>query len=168
MVGRADPMTGQAIACFVTLKNSVVSSPELIAELRDHVAERIGRFARPSSIVITDELPKTGSGKIMRRLLRDISENRDLGDITTLQNAAVVADLVERSRRPTPKEDPLDAVLTWLSNPANDVAPTPARCLICEHGADGSWTPRPVDIHVRGDKCPQCAALAADALAGTR
>ncbi|CAB4999143.1 unannotated protein [freshwater metagenome] len=165
VVGRADPMTGQAIAAFVTLKNSVEPSEELITELRDHVAQRIGRFARPSSIVITDELPKTGSGKIMRRLLRDISENRDLGDITTLQNSDVVADLVARSRRPTPKEDPLDAVLTWLSNPENDEAPTPARCLTCEHGADGEWTPRPVDIHVRGDNCPHCAAIAAEARA---
>ena len=101
----------------------------------------------------------------MRRLLRDISEGRDLGDITTLQNAAVVADLVSRARQPTPKEDPLDGAFTWLANPKSHDTPTAARCLACENGADGSWTPRPVDIHVRGDNCPHCAALAAQARA---
>jgi len=90
-VGRTDPTTGQAIAAFVTLKGDATGTDALIAELRKHVADKIGPIARPKSIVITDDLPKTRSGKIMRRLLRDISEKRDLGDVTTLSNAEVVS-----------------------------------------------------------------------------
>jgi acetyl-CoA synthetase len=93
VVGRADEMTGQAIAAFVTLKGDVTGDEELIAELRQHVATRIGAIARPKSIVLTDDLPKTRSGKIMRRLLRDISEDRQLGDVTTLANEEVVRDI---------------------------------------------------------------------------
>jgi acetyl-CoA synthetase len=95
VVGRADERTGQAIAAFVTLKGTVVGSEALIAELREHVAHKIGKIARPASIVLTPELPKTRSGKIMRRLLQDISENRGLGDVTTLSNSAVMAEITE-------------------------------------------------------------------------
>ena len=93
VVGRADETTGQAIAAFVTLKGNVVGDEALIAELRQHVATKIGAIARPKSIVLTDDLPKTRSGKIMRRLLRDISENRQLGDVTTLANEEVVKEI---------------------------------------------------------------------------
>jgi len=93
VVGRADATTGQAIAAFVTLKSGVVGDETLIQELRQHVAKKIGAIARPSSIVLTDDLPKTRSGKIMRRLLRDISEHRQLGDVTTLANEDVVAEI---------------------------------------------------------------------------
>ena len=93
VVGRADETTGQAIAAFVTLKGGVVGDEALIAELRQHVATRIGAIARPRSIVLTHDLPKTRSGKIMRRLLRDISEHRKLGDVTTLANEDVVAEI---------------------------------------------------------------------------
>ena len=93
VVGRADETTGQAIAAFVTLKGDVVGDEALIAELRQHVATKIGGIARPKSIVLTDDLPKTRSGKIMRRLLRDISEDRKLGDVTTLANEEVVQEI---------------------------------------------------------------------------
>ncbi len=93
VVGRADETTGQAIAAFVTLNGGVVGDEALIAELRQHVATKIGAIARPRSIVLTDDLPKTRSGKIMRRLLRDISENRQLGDVTTLANEEVVTEI---------------------------------------------------------------------------
>ncbi|MGD9695012.1 MAG: acetate--CoA ligase [Thermoleophilia bacterium] len=93
VVGRTDETTGQAIAAFVTLKGHVTGDEDLIAELRQHVATRIGAIARPKSIVLTEDLPKTRSGKIMRRLLRDISENRRLGDVTTLANAEVVSEI---------------------------------------------------------------------------
>ncbi|MGH9066081.1 MAG: acetate--CoA ligase [Acidimicrobiales bacterium] len=93
VVGRADATTGQAIAAFVTLKGTHVGDDALLAELREHVATKIGKIARPASIVFTDELPKTRSGKIMRRLLRDVSEQRQLGDVTALANAEVVAEL---------------------------------------------------------------------------
>jgi acetyl-CoA synthetase len=93
VVGRTDETTGQAIAAFVTLKGDVVGDEDLIAELRQHVATKIGGIARPKSIVLTDDLPKTRSGKIMRRLLRDISENRQLGDVTTLANEDVVQEI---------------------------------------------------------------------------
>jgi len=98
VVGRDDPQTGQAIAAFVTLKGDRIGDEELIQELREHVAQRIGKIARPASIVFTDELPKTRSGKIMRRLLRDISEQRKLGDVTTLANATVVQEIAERAK----------------------------------------------------------------------
>ncbi|MEW6582699.1 MAG: acetate--CoA ligase [Actinomycetota bacterium] len=97
VVGRADATTGQAIAAFVTLKGGVHGDEALIQELRGHVARKIGPIARPASIVLTDDLPKTRSGKIMRRLLRDISENRNLGDVTTLANADVVQEIAERA-----------------------------------------------------------------------
>jgi acetyl-CoA synthetase len=101
VVGRADATTGQAIAAFVTLKGRAQGDEALIQELRQHVAKKIGPIARPASIVLTDDLPKTRSGKIMRRLLRDISEHRQLGDVTTLANEDVVeeiATLAEQAR----------------------------------------------------------------------
>ena len=98
VIGRADEITGQAIAAFVTLRSVTSGSEALIAELREHVATKIGKIARPASIVFTDELPKTRSGKIMRRLLKDISEQRHLGDVTTLANAAVVEEIAARAK----------------------------------------------------------------------
>ncbi len=97
VVGRADSTTGQAIAAFVTLKGGNQGDEKLLAELREHVAVKIGKIARPASIVFTDELPKTRSGKIMRRLLRDISEQRKLGDVTTLANSDVVNEIAKRA-----------------------------------------------------------------------
>ncbi len=90
VVGRKDDTTGQAIAAFVVLKGGSEGSEELIQELRQHVAAKIGPIAKPASIVFTPDLPKTRSGKIMRRLLRDISEKRQLGDVTTLANSDIV------------------------------------------------------------------------------
>src|SRR5438132_1415053 len=90
VVSRPDPVVGEAIVAFVTLKAASHGDEALIAELREHVAIKIGKIARPHSIVLTDDLPKTRSGKIMRRLLRDVAHGRDLGDVTTLANAEVV------------------------------------------------------------------------------
>ena len=98
VVGRKDELTGQAIAAFVTLRAGEVGDDKLLHELRDHVANTIGPIAKPQSIVFTEDLPKTRSGKIMRRLLRDISEERHLGDVTTLANEAVVKDIAEKSK----------------------------------------------------------------------
>ncbi|MGB7860089.1 MAG: acetate--CoA ligase [Acidimicrobiia bacterium] len=97
VVGRKDDITGQAIAAFVTLRSNAIGDEELIIELRNHVSESIGPIAKPQSIVFTDDLPKTRSGKIMRRLLQDISENRKLGDVTTLANADIVAEIAEKA-----------------------------------------------------------------------
>jgi len=97
VVGRADPVTGQAIAAFVTLRGDVEGSDELLSELRNHVATSIGPIAKPKSIVFTDDLPKTRSGKIMRRLLKDISEQRQLGDVTTLANADIVNEIAVKA-----------------------------------------------------------------------
>jgi acetyl-CoA synthetase len=93
VVGRKDEVTGQAIAAFVTLRGGVEGDESLLDELRDHVAHTIGPIAKPRSIVFTNDLPKTRSGKIMRRLLRDISEHRQLGDVTTLANADIVEEI---------------------------------------------------------------------------
>ncbi len=94
--GRMDAQTGQAIVAFVTLKGGDEGSEERLAELRDHVGTKIGPIAKPANIVFTPELPKTRSGKIMRRLLRDVAENRPLGDTTTLADPAVVEEIRER------------------------------------------------------------------------
>jgi acetyl-CoA synthetase len=94
--GRMDSQTGQAIVAFVTLKGGEEGSEERLAELRDHVGKKIGPIAKPANIVFTPELPKTRSGKIMRRLLRDVAENRPLGDTTTLADPAVVDEIRER------------------------------------------------------------------------
>ncbi len=97
VVGRRDDLTGQAIAAFVTLRGDVVGDEKLLQELRDHVAHTLGPIAKPKSIVFTEDLPKTRSGKIMRRLLQDISENRQLGDVTTLANEAVVNEIAVKA-----------------------------------------------------------------------
>ena len=95
VVGRKDELTGQAIAAFVTLRASVEGDEALLGQLRDHVATTLGPIAKPASIVFTNDLPKTRSGKIMRRLLQDISENRQLGDVTTLANADIVQEIAD-------------------------------------------------------------------------
>jgi acetyl-CoA synthetase len=95
--GRSDAQTGQAIVAYVTLKAGQDGTPERLAALRDHVARKIGKLAMPATIVFTPELPKTRSGKIMRRLLRDIAEKRDLGDTTTLADPTVVEEIRTRA-----------------------------------------------------------------------
>jgi acetyl-CoA synthetase len=96
VVGKVDDISGQAIAAFVTLRTGHAASPDLVGELRDHVAKLIGPIARPKTILFTDDLPKTRSGKIMRRLLRNVAEDKELGDTTTLADAAVVAGIRDR------------------------------------------------------------------------
>ncbi len=97
VVGANDATTGQTIIAFVTLKLGLELGPEHAEVLRAHVVEKIGAIARPKVIIFTDDLPKTRSGKIMRRLLRDVAEGRDLGDTTTLADPAVVAELRRRA-----------------------------------------------------------------------
>jgi acetyl-CoA synthetase len=96
VVGKAHELKGQAIAAFVTLREGNHPSPELRDELREHVVQKIGALARPDDILFSADLPKTRSGKIMRRLLRDIAEGRTLGDTTTLADPNVVAKLKEQ------------------------------------------------------------------------
>jgi acetyl-CoA synthetase len=93
VIGQQDEDTGQSIAAFVTLEGSYEPSDDLVAEIREHVAVRIGKIARPKRIIWADDLPKTRSGKIMRRLLRDIAEGRELGDVTTLRDPDVMKQL---------------------------------------------------------------------------
>jgi acetyl-CoA synthetase len=93
VIGKPHEIKGQAIAAFVTVKAGVAAGKELQDELKQHVAKKIGALARPDDIIFSAELPKTRSGKIMRRLLRDIAEGRALGDTTTLADPAVVAAL---------------------------------------------------------------------------
>ncbi len=90
VVGRSDPQTGQAIAAFVTPRSGIDGDEALAKELRDHVAHMISAIAKPASLLFTADLPKTRSGKIMRRLLKDIAEDKQLGDTTTLADAGVV------------------------------------------------------------------------------
>ena len=93
-IGRQDEDTGQAIVAFVTLEGEQAEgSEELVGQIREHVGRRIGKFARPKEIIWSADLPKTRSGKIMRRLLRDIAEGNELGDVTTLKEPGVMADL---------------------------------------------------------------------------
>ena len=93
VIGKKDDIKGEAIAAFVTLKEGTPGNADKVTELKKHVSEKIGPIARPDAIFFTAELPKTRSGKIMRRLLRDIAEGRALGDTTTLADATVVAKL---------------------------------------------------------------------------
>ena len=93
VVARSDELTGQAIVAFVTLQGDLPGTPDIEAQIREHVAEHIGKLARPKQILWSDDLPKTRSGKIMRRLLRDIADGRALGDVTTLRDPAVMAEL---------------------------------------------------------------------------
>jgi len=96
VVGKAHALKGQAIAAFVTLRSGHLPSPALRDELREHVVQKIGALARPDDVLFSADLPKTRSGKIMRRLLRDIAEGRALGDTTTLADPGVVATLKEQ------------------------------------------------------------------------
>jgi acetyl-CoA synthetase len=91
VVGANDDMTGQAVVAFVILReNAGDGGPDVVKELRDHVSREIGAIAKPKSIMVVPELPKTRSGKIMRRLLRDVAENRPAGDSTTLADSSVM------------------------------------------------------------------------------
>jgi len=94
---RADSVTGEAIVAYVTLKGGAEGSVEKLEELRNHVAQKIGPIAKPANIVFTPELPKTRSGKIMRRLLRDVANERALGDTTTLADPTVVSEIQNRA-----------------------------------------------------------------------
>jgi acetyl-CoA synthetase len=108
VVGATDPTTGQAIVAFVIPRGSTDIEGEageaLIRELRDHVAKTLGPIAKPRQIMLVPELPKTRSGKIMRRLLRDVAENRSLGDVTTLQDSTVM-DLISQGMKSGKSED---------------------------------------------------------------
>jgi acetyl-CoA synthetase len=106
VIGQTDEQTGQAICAFVTLAgDDDQGTEELEGEIREHVASRIGKFARPKRIVWAYDLPKTRSGKIMRRLLRDIGEGRELGDVTTLRDPDVVSKLDEIVKQRSSDED---------------------------------------------------------------
>src|SRR5689334_9492914 len=109
VVGATDPTTGQGIVAFVTVKGSVADDAEagekLISALREHVAQQIGKIARPRQILLTPDLPKTRSGKIMRRLLRDVAEHRELGDVTTLADPTVVNMIDEKLRSAADTEE---------------------------------------------------------------
>ena len=105
VIGQHDEDTGQAIVAFVTLQGDLEGDERETESIRATVAERIGKFARPKRIIWADDLPKTRSGKIMRRLLRDIAEGRALGDVTTLRDPGVTAQLEERVRELQAQEE---------------------------------------------------------------
>ncbi|CAB5054731.1 unannotated protein [freshwater metagenome] len=97
VVGASDAMTGQGIVAFVILRSGIAHAEgnELVQQLRNHVAKEIGAIAKPRQIMIVAELPKTRSGKIMRRLLRDVAENREVGDSTTLSDPNIMKLIAE-------------------------------------------------------------------------
>ena len=105
VVGATDPTTGQAIVAFVILRGTADASEELVGDLRNHVAKTLGPIAKPRQIMLVPELPKTRSGKIMRRLLRDVAENRSLGDVTTLQDSSVMELISEGMQKPAASDD---------------------------------------------------------------
>jgi acetyl-CoA synthetase len=104
VIGQSDELTGQAICAFVTLQGTIEGTTEIEEAIRETVAAHIGKFARPKRIIWSNDLPKTRSGKIMRRLLRDIAEGRALGDVTTLRDPAVV-DMLGQAIATAPEED---------------------------------------------------------------
>jgi acetyl-CoA synthetase len=105
VIGQADEDTGQSIAAFVTLAGGGDGGDDLIADIREHVAQKIGKLARPKRIIWAEDLPKTRSGKIMRRLLRDIAEGRALGDVTTLRDPDVMGQLETKIKERQAQED---------------------------------------------------------------
>ncbi|MBA2793833.1 MAG: acetate--CoA ligase [Thermoleophilaceae bacterium] len=105
VIGQSDEDTGQAICAFVTLEGDLEGGDEQVEEIREHVARRIGKLARPKRVIWSDDLPKTRSGKIMRRLLRDIAEGRELGDVTTLRDPDVMGQLEEKIKERQDEED---------------------------------------------------------------
>ena len=105
VVGKTDDTTGQAIAAFVILRAGHEPTDGLVNELRNHVGEAIGPIAKPKSLLFTEDLPKTRSGKIMRRLLRDVAEDHALGDVTTLADPSVVDGIKSRYLADAPDED---------------------------------------------------------------
>ncbi|HEU4392295.1 MAG TPA: acetyl-coenzyme A synthetase, partial [Solirubrobacterales bacterium] len=105
VIGQSDEQTGQAICAFVTLTGDTEPSDELVEGVRGAVAQHIGKFARPKRIVWAGDLPKTRSGKIMRRLLRDIAEGRALGDVTTLRDPEVMKELEAKIAEERDRED---------------------------------------------------------------
>jgi acetyl-CoA synthetase len=104
VVGQPDDLTGEAVFAFVILRSGNEAGDEAAAELKKHVSHEIGPIARPKNLLFTPDLPKTRSGKIMRRLLRDIAANRPLGDTTTLADAGVV-ELIRDSSRNASDDD---------------------------------------------------------------
>jgi acetyl-CoA synthetase len=104
VVGATDSITGQAIIGYVIFRQGFEPSDGLVEEVRQHVSEKIGPTARPKTVVVVPDLPKTRSGKIMRRLLRDVAEGRQLGDTTTLADESVVEEIRERAAV-SPQED---------------------------------------------------------------
>ncbi|HEX7521880.1 MAG TPA: AMP-binding protein, partial [Acidimicrobiia bacterium] len=105
VIGRVDATTGQAISAFVTLRAGNEPSDALAAELREHVSQRIGPIAKPKTILFTEDLPKTRSGKIMRRLLRNVAEDEALGDTTTLADPTVVEGIKSRYLADAPTDE---------------------------------------------------------------
>jgi len=105
VIGQADEDTGQSIAAFVTLGGNREGDDDTVTQIRDHVGTKIGKFARPKRIIWADDLPKTRSGKIMRRLLRDIAEGRALGDVTTLRDPDVMSQLEGKIKERQKEED---------------------------------------------------------------
>ncbi len=105
VIGQYDEDAGQAIAAFVTLEGGVEGDDELVQHIRDHVGQKIGKFARPKRIIWADDLPKTRSGKIMRRLLRDVAEGREMGDVTTLRDPDVMQQLEGKIKELQAQED---------------------------------------------------------------
>jgi acetyl-CoA synthetase len=104
VVGAADATTGQAVCAFVILRGGAEQGEDIVQELRSHVAKEIGAIAKPRQIMVVSELPKTRSGKIMRRLLRDVAENREVGDVTTLADSTVM-DLIKTGLSSGASED---------------------------------------------------------------
>jgi len=105
VVGASDPTTGQAVVAFVILRSAATEGEGIATELRNHVAKEIGPIAKPRQILVVEELPKTRSGKIMRRLLRDVAENRELGDVTTLTDSSVMDLIRENLAKQPPSEE---------------------------------------------------------------
>ena len=104
-MGAADEITGQAIVGYAILVGSAEPSEGLRERIRQHVAVRLGPTARPKAVFLVPDLPKTRSGKIMRRLLRDVADGRDLGDVTTLADPSVVAEIRDRAARAGSEDD---------------------------------------------------------------
>ena len=151
VVGATDDMTGQAVCAFVILRESAVEEADepgegadLVQELRNHVAKEIGAIAKPRQIMIVPELPKTRSGKIMRRLLKDVAEHREVGDVTTLADSTVM-DLIKqkegRARRP--RTDATPAPSRRCTPAARRTTKRTAEAYVASYGREDALGGRP-------------------------
>ena len=167
VIATADDLTGQSVVAYVTLSSGVVPEPDLETTLREHVGRQIGKLARPGRIIWADDLPKTRSGKIMRRLLRDVAEGREPGDVTTLRDASVLTQLQQNAAAGQRRYGrPLRSAVRWTRGRHRRTGPPLIARSSADLGEDGrelrrraAVCARPVSGRPARPRCPRSRGL---------